>query len=340
MLSAKFKYNAVAPDVLAHGEGGLSLCPGKFRRIDDLPQGHGGHGTVGHLNAHNGNLTGNGGDPHAGGAQAQSNVIGAGGELTEPHALVQLHLVPGDAGTPGDIDDVGINAEAGQGLIQPGGIFPHFLGADGYDFSMEFYNPDGSSGMMCGNGGRCIVAFSSFLGLVPADGKVFRFVAADGEHTGEIVSSEGDVATVRLGMIDCSEYHPVLDGWFLNTGTRHFVKFVDDVESLDIESEGKRYRWDEKFAPLGVNANFVQRLADGSLKVRTFEKGVEAETLACGTGLTACAIASWLDSHEGSRETAASSWGSVRVDLHAVLILQLKLHSLCVIAMVIFLMMV
>lgn len=189
--------------------------------------------------------------------------------------------------------------------------------ADGYDFSMEFYNPDGSSGMMCGNGGRCIVAFSSFLGLVPADGKVFRFVAADGEHTGEIVSSEGDVATVRLGMIDCSEYHSVIDGWFLNTGTRHFVKFVDDVESLDIESEGKRYRWDEKFAPLGVNANFVQKLADGSLKVRTFEKGVEAETLACGTGLTACAIASWLDSHEGSRETAASSWGSVRVALHA-----------------------
>lgn len=188
--------------------------------------------------------------------------------------------------------------------------------ADGYDFSMEFYNPDGSSGMMCGNGGRCIVAFSSFLGLVPADGKVFRFVAADGEHTGEIVSSEGDVSTVRLGMIDCSEYHSVLDGWFLNTGTRHFVKFVDDVESLNIESEGKRYRWDEKFAPLGVNANFVQRLADGSLKVRTFEKGVEAETLACGTGLTACAIASWLDSYEDSRE-AAFLWGSVRVALHA-----------------------
>ena len=206
--------------------------------------------------------------------------------------------------------------QAADGRIGADGLMIR-SGADGYDFSMEFYNPDGSSGMMCGNGGRCIVAFSSFLGLVPADGKVFRFVAADGEHTGEIVSSEGDVATVRLGMIDCSEYHPVLDGWFLNTGTRHFVKFVDDVESLDIESEGKRYRWDEKFAPLGVNANFVQRLADGSLKVRTFEKGVEAETLACGTGLTACAIASWLDSHEGFRETAASSWGSVRVDLHA-----------------------
>lgn len=206
--------------------------------------------------------------------------------------------------------------QAADGRIGADGLMI-LSGADGYDFSMEFYNPDGSSGMMCGNGGRCIVAFSSFLGLVPADGKVFRFVAADGEHTGEIVSSEGDVATVRLGMIDCSEYHPVLDGWFLNTGTRHFVKFVDDVESLDIESEGKRYRWDEKFAPLGVNANFVQKLADGSLKVRTFEKGVEAETLACGTGLTACAIASWLDSHEGSRETAASSCGSVRVALHA-----------------------
>lgn len=206
--------------------------------------------------------------------------------------------------------------QAADGRIGADGLMI-LSGADGYDFSMEFYNPDGSSGMMCGNGGRCIVAFSSFLGLVPADGKVFRFVAADGEHTGEIVSSEGDVATVRLGMIDCSEYHSVLDGWFLNTGTRHFVKFVDDVESLDIESEGKRYRWDEKFAPMGVNANFVQKLADGSLKVRTFEKGVEAETLACGTGLTACAIASWLDSHEGFRETAASSCGSVRVALHA-----------------------
>lgn len=206
--------------------------------------------------------------------------------------------------------------QAADGRIGADGLMI-LSAADGYDFSMEFYNPDGSSGMMCGNGGRCIVAFSSFLGLVPADRKVFRFVAADGEHTGEIVSSEGDVATVRLGMIDCSEYYSVLDGWFLNTGTRHFVKFVDDVESLDIESEGKRYRWDEKFAPLGVNANFVQRLADGSLKVRTFEKGVEAETLACGTGLTACAIACWLDSHEGSRETATSSWGSVRVALHA-----------------------
>ena len=205
--------------------------------------------------------------------------------------------------------------QAADGRIGADGLMI-LSAADGYDFSMEFYNPDGSSGMMCGNGGRCIVAFSSFLGLVPADGKVLRFVAADGEHTGEIVSSEGDVATVRLGMIDCSEYHSVLDGWFLNTGTRHFVKFVDDVESLDIESEGKRYRWDEKFAPLGVNANFVQRLADGSLKVRTFEKGVEAETLACGTGLTACAIASWLDSHEDSRETA-SLWGSVSVALHA-----------------------
>ena len=76
--------------------------------------------------------------------------------------------------------------KAADGRIGADGLMI-LSGADGYDFSMEFYNPDGSSGMMCGNGGRCIVAFSSFLGLVPADGKVFRFVAADGEHTGEIV---------------------------------------------------------------------------------------------------------------------------------------------------------
>ncbi|HCZ22294.1 MAG TPA: diaminopimelate epimerase [Rikenellaceae bacterium] len=181
--------------------------------------------------------------------------------------------------------------------------------ADGYDFSMEFYNPDGSSGMMCGNGGRCIVAFADFCGIRPSDGGMFRFVAADGVHTGKILSRIGDVSSVRLGMIDCTEYRPSLDGWFLNTGTRHFVKFVPDVDSLDIESVGKRYRLDETFAPQGVNANFVQILDDGSLKVRTFEKGVEAETLACGTGLTASAIASWLKKPDSKK--------TVSVALHA-----------------------
>ena len=178
------------------------------------------------------------------------------------------------------------------------------IGADGlmiltedpdYDFRMEYYNSDGSGGMMCGNGGRCIVAFADALGLKPADGRVFRFAAADGEHTGEILAREGDLKTVRLRMIDVHEFRPALDGWFLDTGTRHFVRFVPDVEAIDVETEGRQARWDPLFAPIGANANFVSVDPDGTLRVRTFEKGVEAETLACGTGITASAIAAYLE---------------------------------------------
>ena len=170
------------------------------------------------------------------------------------------------------------------------------------DFTMEFYNPDGSGGMMCGNGGRCIVAFADYLGIRPADCErsaegvtaapgVFLFRAPDGLHTGEILDRPSeDLWTVRIKMIDVQGVTPMLGGYFLNTGTRHFVKFVDDVEQVDVEAEGKALRWNEAFAPIGTNVNFVHVAPDG-LHVRTFEKGVEGETLACGTGLTASAIA-------------------------------------------------
>ena len=158
------------------------------------------------------------------------------------------------------------------------------------DFTMEFYNPDGSGGMMCGNGGRCIVAFADYLGIRPASGDVFLFRAPDGLHTGEILERPEDgLWEVRIKMIDVQGITPMLGGYFLNTGTRHFVKFVDDVEQVDIDTEGKALRWNEAFAPIGTNVNFVHVAPDG-LHVRTFEKGVEGETLACGTGLTACAL--------------------------------------------------
>ncbi|MBR6864895.1 MAG: diaminopimelate epimerase [Bacteroidales bacterium] len=169
------------------------------------------------------------------------------------------------------------------------------------DFTMEFYNPDGSGGMMCGNGGRCIVAFADYLGIRPGEGErtangvtaapgVFLFRAPDGLHTGEILERpEEGLWTVRIKMIDVQGITPMLGGYFLNTGTRHFVKFVEDVEKVDIDTEGKALRWDPAFAPVGTNVNFVHVAPDG-LHVRTFEKGVEGETLACGTGLTACAL--------------------------------------------------
>jgi diaminopimelate epimerase len=186
------------------------------------------------------------------------------------------------------------------------------------DFTMEFYNPDGSGGMMCGNGGRCIVAFADYLGIQPTYRPALRqaqgpgteqvpelvegpaeylFCAPDGLHTGEILErpdgstgSPTDRWIVRIKMIDVQGITPMLGGYFLNTGTRHFVKFVEDVEQVDVDAEGKALRWNEAFAPVGTNVNFVHVAPDG-LHVRTFEKGVEGETLACGTGLTAAAIA-------------------------------------------------
>ena len=185
--------------------------------------------------------------------------------------------------------------KAADGRVGADGVMILSSSVDGaWDFVMEYFNSDGSSGMMCGNGGRCIVAFADFLGIVPANGKFYEFLAADGPHTGEILGRDGHSCTVKLKMKDVSEYRRCTDGWFLDTGTRHFVKFVEDVEAVDIETEGPRYRWSEEFAPIGANVNFVQVLPDGSLKVRTFEKGVEDETLACGTGITASALAAQL----------------------------------------------
>ncbi len=185
------------------------------------------------------------------------------------------------------------------------------IGADGLmilspsatvDFKMEFYNPDGSTGMMCGNGGRCIAAFADSLGIVPGNGKEYVFEAADGLHRAAILERNGNVTTVRLKMIAPFGLHPCEGGWFVNTGTRHFVKFVDNLETLDVASEGSRLRHLPAFAPEGVNIDFVSVFLGGSeehldklasnsnLSIRTFEKGVEAETLACGTGVVAAAV--------------------------------------------------
>ena len=161
-----------------------------------------------------------------------------------------------------------------------------------FDFTMEFYNPDGTGGMMCGNGGRCITAFADMLGLKPAaeDG-TWHFLAPDGPHEAKIIDRDDkNVWTVRLKMIDVDGVTPMMGGYFLNTGTRHFVKFVDDVDAIDMEQEAKPLRWDPAFQPIGTNVNFVERREDG-LHIRTYEKGVEGETLACGTGITASAIA-------------------------------------------------
>ncbi|MCR5560432.1 MAG: diaminopimelate epimerase [Bacteroidales bacterium] len=173
----------------------------------------------------------------------------------------------------------------------------------GRDFAMEFFNPDGSSGMMCGNGGRCIVAFADYLRI--GNGRHYEFDAPDGVHAAEILerperaAKESGAAgewTVRLQMKDVEGVTEYPDGLFLNTGTRHFVKFVPDVDAIDIEKEALPIRHDARFAPEGTNVNFVSlrqgagQTGGPTIRIRTFEKGVEGETAACGTGITAAAL--------------------------------------------------
>ncbi|MEI7662804.1 MAG: diaminopimelate epimerase [Bacteroidota bacterium] len=172
----------------------------------------------------------------------------------------------------------------------------HFgIGADGlmllsekpgYDFAMTYYNADGNESSMCGNGGRCMTAFARSLGLV--DNRA-QFWAIDGRHEAE-VSERPSGSSYRLKMKDTWIERIFTDGLFLNTGSPHFVIFVDDPMNIDVFNAGRELRLDERFAPGGTNVDFVG-IQGASVFVRTYERGVEDETLSCGTGVTAAAIA-------------------------------------------------
>ena len=173
----------------------------------------------------------------------------------------------------------------------------HFgIGADGVmtlarsaeiDCSMRYYNADGSEGEMCGNGARCFALFAEHLGI---GGETKYFDAADGLHTARIRRSKGPAGEIELGMTAVREIRTGDGWWFLNTGVPHYVEFVDDLAATDVIGRGRIIRRDTARFPQGTNVNFVRILRDGAIAVRTYERGVEAETLACGTGATAAAI--------------------------------------------------
>src|SRR5690606_19167285 len=150
------------------------------------------------------------------------------------------------------------------------------------DFEMIYYNSDGRLGSMCGNGGRCIVAFAKLIGLIHQQ---TTFMASDGVHEATITGN-----WVSLKMQDVISVERVGNDFRLNTGSPHYVKEVSDLENLNVSKEGAAIRNNAEHRDEGINVNFVSKEKEGYF-VRTFERGVEDETLACGTGVTAVALA-------------------------------------------------
>ncbi len=175
------------------------------------------------------------------------------------------------------------------------------IGADGLmilgrdpvqQFQMRYFNADGGESTMCGNGGRCIALFAEHLGI---GGASKRFTGIDGVHEARMLEVDGDLGEVALGMRDVSGIDQHEDYCFLDTGSPHYVEFVENVRQVDVCSRGSAIRWSERFAAIGgTNVNFVEQVGEGHIRVRTFERGVEDETLACGTGATASVLVTAL----------------------------------------------
>lgn len=191
------------------------------------------------------------------------------------------------------------------------------IGADGLilieeakdaNFAMVYFNADGAPGSFCGNGSRAAARYAESLGMIENKGVLMAF---DGLHKIEI-----DKDVIKIGMADVQNGRIVLNGTFIDTGSPHYVEETENVESLNVFKEGKILRMHDQFQPGGSNINFVQRINENQIKVRTFERGVENETLSCGTGVTASAL------------TTRSSLGHHQVEVETLGgILQLKFDS-------------
>lgn len=158
------------------------------------------------------------------------------------------------------------------------------------DFHMNFFNPDGTQSY-CGNGSRCAVHFAHSLGMVENEG-LFR--AIDGEHRGVLSDTE-----VRISIRPVIHLEQRDEDFLIDTGSPHYIQFMSEIEGIDVVEQARTIRYNAEFKEKGVNVNFVEVIGDRAIKMRTYERGVEGETLSCGTGVTAAAIAH-LERSEGT----------------------------------------
>lgn len=149
------------------------------------------------------------------------------------------------------------------------------------DFKMDFYNPDGSQSF-CGNGSRCAVAFARFLGI---DKSKLTFEAIDGMHEAEWVGEQ-----VKIGMNQFGGIRVFEDDEFIDTGSPHYISYQNEGEERDIVEFGRSIRYSSLFEPGGTNVNLITTLSENKIAIQTYERGVEDETFACGTGATACGL--------------------------------------------------
>ena len=182
---------------------------------------------------------------------------------------------------------------------------------EGFDFEMVYYNADGNKGTMCGNGGRCLVKFASESGIRK---KEYSFSAVDGTHLAEIDFDK----EVSLKMNDVHKVDYNVNHFILNTGSPHYVQKATGLEAMNVVAEGRKIRNSKEFAEDGINVNFVEKLDKNKFYVRTYERGVEDETLSCGTGITAVAITEAHNPNGFNRIDVVTKGGELNVEFEKI----------------------
>lgn len=172
------------------------------------------------------------------------------------------------------------------------------------DFEMVFYNPDASQSF-CGNGSRAAVKFAHYLGMA---GHTLSFMAIDGKHMANIKNNR-----IEIKMKDVTQYETGNGYYFISTGSPHHIEYKNNIDLINIVEEGKKIRYSNKYKPAGTNVNFVQIIDANHIYVRTYERGVENETLSCGTGVTACALSFALHTNIENKCTVKTKGGELEV---------------------------